>query len=179
MAILILEPDVNGRARASIEESAARHAEVGRLLAHVNHDVDMPLLQTPQEQEALPCREPVQETTAVSAHFSAQLQALYEQLAAYHARTAASLAEAKLAPIDEEKGVAVEITHPETLPALPFVRKLRILQGSGPLDDDQALAMPDLVAPALQDPLSVGLHALAAQLQELNLRAFVTEHERT
>ncbi|CCF34434.1 hypothetical protein CH063_06431 [Colletotrichum higginsianum] len=36
--------------------------------------------------------------------------------------------------------------------------------------------MPDLVAPAKQDPLSVGLCVLAAQLQELNLRAFVTEH---
>jgi hypothetical protein len=299
MAILILQPDVNGRAQASIEQSAARHAEAGRLLAHVSHDVDMPLLENPEE-EPLPCREPAEETAAISAHFSAQIHALYEQLAAYHARTAASLAEAKLAPIDEEKGVELEITvgcqsftryphcqhllyharrltlqHPETLPALPFVRKLRLLPGGdgalqdfhfsrvrpvslrvpleclahlpgvaeidcpwlwewlplpaagrpmrhftrvweGPWrdarhefgaamtnqeellglripatltkarlwfwqprlvsDDDQALAMPDLVAPAQQDPLSVGLCALAAQLQELNLRGFVTEH---
>ncbi|TQN70049.1 hypothetical protein CSHISOI_05265 [Colletotrichum shisoi] len=254
MAILILDPDVNGRAQASIEDSAARHAE---------------------------------------------LHALYEQLAAYHARTAASLAEAKLASVDEEKGVEVELTvgcqsfvryshcqhltyhtrrltllYPETLPSLPFVRKLRILHGSGPVqdfhfsrvrpvslrvplecvvhlpgivkidlpwlwewlpvpaagrpirhftrvwegpwrdarddfgaamekqeemlglripatltkarlwfwqprlscDDDQALAMPILVAPTKQDPLSVGLCVLAAQLQELNLGAFVTEH---
>ncbi|GAB1321114.1 hypothetical protein MFIFM68171_11324 [Madurella fahalii] len=298
MAILILEPNVNGRAQASIEEGAARYAEVGRLLAYVDHDVDMPLLENPEEKP-LPCREPAEETTAVSAHFSAQLHALYEQLAAYDARSAASLAEAKLAPIDEN-GVEVKITvgyqsftsypacqhliyharrrtlhNPGTLPALPFVRKLRIVQGCGPLrefhfsrvrpvslrvpleclvrlpgvaeidcpwlwewlpvpaasqpmrhfarvwegtwrdarhefgaamgkqeelpggllipatltkarlwfwqprltcDDNQALAMPDLVAPAQQDPLSVGLRTLAAQLQELNLRAFVTEH---
>ncbi|KAK4128909.1 hypothetical protein N657DRAFT_608773 [Parathielavia appendiculata] len=299
MAIIILEPDVNGRTQASIQESAAGHAEVGRMLAHVYQKVDMPLLQNPQE-DPLPCRESVEETTAVSAHFSAQFHALYEQLAAYHARSAASLAETKLAPIDEEKGIEVEIRigcqsfdryphcrhriyyarrltlqNSETLPALPFVRKLRIVQGSDPLqdfhfdrvrpvslrvpleclvhlpgaaeidcpwlwewlpvpaagrpirhftrvwegpwrdarhefgaamekqeellgglripatlskarlwfwqprlacDDDQALAMPDLVAPAQQDPLSVGLRVLAAQLQELNLRAFVTEH---
>lgn len=299
MAILILEPDVDGRAQASIEESAARHAEAGRLLTHVSHEVDMPLLQNPEE-DPLPCREPVEETTAVSAHFSAQLHALYKQLAAYRARSAASLVEAKLAPIDEEKGVEVQISigcqsfdrypychhliyharrltlqSPGTLAALPFVRKLRIVQGYGPdqdyhfgrvrpvslrvpleclvrlpgvaeidcpwlwerlpvaaagrpmrhftrvwegpwrdvrhefgaamqkqeellgglripdsltkarlwfwqprltCDDDQALPMPDLVAPAQQDPLSVGLCALAAQLQELDLRAFVTEH---
>ncbi|KAH6843097.1 hypothetical protein B0I37DRAFT_383686 [Chaetomium sp. MPI-CAGE-AT-0009] len=298
MAILILEPDVSGRARASIEESAARYAEVGRLLASVGHHVDMPLLQNPEE-DPLPCREPAEETTAVSAHFSAQIHALYQQLAAYHARSAASLVEAKLAPIDAEKGVGVEITvgcqsftsyphcqhliyharrltlhNPETLPTLPFVRKLRIVQGSEPhqefhfshvrpvslrvpleclvhlprvaeidcpwlwewlpvsaagrpmrhftrvwegpwrdarhefgaamekqeellglripatltkarlwfwqpslaAENNQALAMPDLVAPAQQDPLSVGLRALAAQLQELDLRAFVTEH---
>lgn len=47
MAIPILEPDINGRAQASIQESAARHAEVGRLLAHVSHDLDMPLLLNP------------------------------------------------------------------------------------------------------------------------------------
>ncbi|KAK4135378.1 hypothetical protein BT67DRAFT_455396 [Trichocladium antarcticum] len=125
MAILILEPDVNGRAQASIQESAARHAEVGRLLAHVSHDMDMPLLLNPQEEPVpLPCCEPVHETTA---------------------RTAASRAEAKLASIDGEKGVQVEVMvgcqsfsrhppcqhriyharrltlqNPETLPALPF-----------------------------------------------------------
>lgn len=301
MAILILEPDVHGRARASIEECAARYAEVGRPLEGVGHEVDMPLLRNPQEAP-IPCREPVDETTAVSAHFSAQLHALYEQLAAYRARSAASLAEAKLAPIDDEKGVDVGITigcqsfdsyphcdhriyharrltlqSPETLPALPFVRKLRIVPGSHhplqefhfgcvrpvslrvPLEclvrlprvaeidcpwlwewlpvaaagrpmrhftrvwegpwrdarhefgaallgkqeellgalripatltkarlwfwqprltckDDQALPMPDLVEPARQDPLSAGVRALAAQLQELDLRAFVTEH---
>ncbi|KAL2143838.1 hypothetical protein VTI28DRAFT_9980 [Corynascus sepedonium] len=303
MAILVLEPDINGRARASIEESGAQHAEVGRPLTHVSHKVDMPLLLNPHE-DPLPCREPVEETTAVSAHFSAQLHALYEQLAAYYARSAASLAEAeakaKLAPIDKDRGIEVEIRigcqsfdiypycqhliyhtrrltlqNPERLPALPFVRKLRIMQDDAPdqdfhfgrvrpvslrvlleclvrlpgvveidcpwlwerlpvaaagrpmrhfirvwegpwrdarhefgaamekqeellgglripatltkarlwfwqprldLYDNQALPMPDLMAPAQQDPLSVGLRALAAQLQELNLRAFVTEH---
>ncbi|CCF34435.1 hypothetical protein CH063_06432 [Colletotrichum higginsianum] len=161
MVILILEPDVDDRVQASIQECAARHAEVGRLLTHVTHDLDMLLLQNLQE-EPVPYREPVHETTAVNAHFSAQLHALYEQLAAYHARTAASLAEAKLASIDEEKGVQVEITvgcqsfvryphcqhpiyharrltlqNPETLPSLPFVLKLRILHGSGPVQDFQ------------------------------------------
>ncbi|KAK4105380.1 hypothetical protein N658DRAFT_563829 [Parathielavia hyrcaniae] len=224
MAILILEPDVNGRAQASIQESVARHAEVGRLLTHVKHHLDMPLLQNPQD-EPLPCREPVQETAAVSAHFSAQLHALCEQ---HCPRCRFALA--------------------AVLPSLPFVRKLRIVQSAGPLqdfhfsrvrpvslrvpleclvhlprwlpvpavgrpmrhftrvwegpwrdarhefgaavmesrtscwpkllacEDDQALAMPDLVAPARQDPLSVGLRALAARLQELDLRAFVTKH---
>ncbi|KAF3356892.1 hypothetical protein VDGD_04783 [Verticillium dahliae] len=298
MTILILEPDVHDRARTSIQRSAAQHAEDGRLLSHIHLHVDMPLLENPQENP-LPCREPIEETTEVSAYFSAQLHALYEQLAAYHARPAASLADARLAQIDEEKGVQVEITvgcqsftrfphcqhliyharrltlhDPKTLPVLPFVRKLRILPGSGPrqdfyfsrvrpvslhvplaclahlpsvaevdcpwlwerlpfpaagrpmrhftrvwegpwrdarhefgaavmqqkellglpvpstltkarlwfwqpglaCEDDQALTMPDLVAPAKQDPLSVGLRMLAAQLQELDLRAFLTEH---
>ncbi|KAL9948802.1 hypothetical protein D7B24_006512 [Verticillium nonalfalfae] len=298
MTILILEPDVHDRARALIQRSAAQHAEDGRPLSHIHLGVDMPLLENLQENP-LPCREPVEETTEVSAFFSAQLHAMYEQLAVYHARPAASLADAKLAPIDEEKGIQVEFTvgcqsftrfphcehliyharrltlhDPETLPVLPFVRKLRFLPGSGPrqdfyfsrvrpvslhvplaclahlpgvaeidcpwlwerlpfpaagrpmrhftrvwegpwrdarhefgasmmqqkellglpipatltkarlwfwqpglaCEDNQALAMPDLVTPAEQDPLSVGLRTLAAQLQELDLRAFLTEH---
>ncbi|KAK3299458.1 uncharacterized protein B0H64DRAFT_388502 [Chaetomium fimeti] len=302
MAILILEPDVDGRARVSIEHSGARHAEVGRLLGSVGHDIDMPLLENARpEEDPLPCREPVEETTAVSRHFSAQIHALYRQLADYQARSAAELAELKLAPIDTENGIVVKMTvgcqsftsyphcqhliyharrltlhdlNPETLPTLPFVRKLRIAQGSGPrrefhfsrvrpvslrvpleclvhlpsvaeidcpwlwewlpvpaagrpmrhftrvwegpwrdarhefgaamekqeellglriptsltkarlwfwqprlaLENNQALAMADLVAPAERDPLSVGVCILAAQLQELNLRAFITEH---
>lgn len=297
MAILILEPDVNGNAQATIKESAARHAEFNRLLEHVSHDVVMPLLQNPAE-DPLPCREPLEETAAVNAHFSAQIHALYKELATYHARTAESLAEEKLPAIDVEKGLEVAISvecqsytrfpccdhltyharrltleNPETLPKLPFVRKLRITHGYGygdyhfshvrplslrvPLEclvrltgvaeiespwmwerlgvpaagrpvrhytrvwegpwrdarhefgavmekqeellglripatltkatlwfwrprgiweEDQAQAMPDLVAPAEKDPLSVGLCILAAQLQEFNLRAFVTEH---
>lgn len=313
MAILILEPDIHGRARASIELCAARYAEHGLPLLDVGHEIDMPLLLNPHE-DPLPCHESVEETTAVSAHVSAQLHALYEQLAAYYARSAAALAktetepktepeaEPELAPIDDDKGVCIAISFgfqsfdiypychhlmyhsrrltlqsPSTLPALPFVRKLRILQTppsgeldedeyssvrpvslrvpleclihlpgvveidcpwlwerlpvahagrpwrhftrvwEGPwrdarhefgaalekqeellaglripatltkarlwfwqprslLDDDQALPMPDLVAPAQQDPVSVGICTLAAQLQELDLRAFITEH---
>lgn len=53
MAILIPEPDINGSARASIKESAARHADAGRLLADVNYHLDMPLLQNLQEEPLL------------------------------------------------------------------------------------------------------------------------------
>ncbi|KAJ1326790.1 hypothetical protein MN608_08238 [Microdochium nivale] len=42
--------------------------------------------------------------------------------------------------------------------------------------EDQAVARPNLVHPAQQDPLSLGLCKLAAQLEMLDLRALVTEH---
>lgn len=40
-------------------------------------------------------------------------------------------------------------------------------------DDDQVARMPDLVRPAAVDPVSVGLRALAARLEVLDLRAMV------
>ncbi|KAK3294533.1 uncharacterized protein B0H64DRAFT_189570 [Chaetomium fimeti] len=125
MAILIPEPDVNGRVRASIEESAARYAEVGRLLASVGHHVDMPLLQNPEE-DPLPCREAVEETTAVSAHFSAQIP-----------REKRSLAGRGKAGADR-RGKGCRGRNHETLPTLPFIRKLRIVQGAGSRYDQTA-----------------------------------------
>jgi len=40
--------------------------------------------------------------------------------------------------------------------------------------EDQALPRPDLVTPALEDPVSLGLCKLAAQLEVLDLRALIT-----
>ncbi|KXJ87846.1 hypothetical protein Micbo1qcDRAFT_215022 [Microdochium bolleyi] len=251
---------------------------------------------------SIPCREPPAETAAVSAYFSSQIHTLYEQLAAHQVRMAASLAEEGLPAIDTERGIFLHLKNdrqdfdyystpfchhrklhahrltledPETLPQLPFVRRLFLTQGGtnrhvheaehdgvrpislrsvleclvrlpgveeidcdwlwewhplalsgrgqrhytrvweGPwrdarrefgaamadpeaqlgypipptltrtrlwfwherclFEDEQARAMPDLVAPALRDPLCAGLGILAAQLEELDLRAYITE----
>ncbi|KAL2115144.1 hypothetical protein VTJ04DRAFT_10807 [Mycothermus thermophilus] len=300
MPILIPDADVNGRTRAAIEQLAAAVANVGRSFVEFCHEINMPLLQKP-DQGSLPCRESVEEFATVNLHFSTQLRALFEELAAYHARDGASSG-TELAPIDDKQGFTIEIViqaqridhdpycrhriyharrltlqNPETLPVLPFVRKLRILQrqddqGStlfafdsvrpvalralldcivhlpalqeldcpwawewlpvaavgrplrhftrvweGPwrdarhefgaaverqeelpgglripstltkarlwfwqprlaLYDDQAMPMPDLVAPAKRDPLSTGLSVLVAPLHELDLRAIISEH---
>ncbi|KAF2997740.1 hypothetical protein E8E14_004065 [Neopestalotiopsis sp. 37M] len=41
--------------------------------------------------------------------------------------------------------------------------------------DDQSVARPNLIHPAVGDPVSVGLRRLAAQLERLDLRALVTD----
>jgi hypothetical protein len=45
-----------------------------------------------------------------------------------------------------------------------------------PQDDDQSIQMPNLVHPADICPVSLGLRTLASQLEELDLRAFLTPH---
>ncbi|KAI1172266.1 hypothetical protein F4777DRAFT_521167 [Nemania sp. FL0916] len=41
-------------------------------------------------------------------------------------------------------------------------------------NDDQSVQMPNLIHPALADPISVGIRAIAPGLEELNVRAFLT-----
>ncbi|KAK7710186.1 hypothetical protein SLS63_013004 [Diaporthe eres] len=58
------------------------------------------------------------------------------------------------------------------LPATLRTARLWFWRADGGLpDDDQVARMPDLVRPAAVDPVSVGLRALAARLEVLDLRA--------
>lgn len=58
----------------------------------------------------------------------------------------------------------------------PGLRRVRLWfwRAYGFPDDDQVSRMPDLVCPAVVDPVSVGLRGLAARLEVLDLRAMVT-----
>lgn len=58
-------------------------------------------------------------------------------------------------------------------PALRTVR-LWFWRADGFPDDDQVARMPDLVRPAVVDPVSVGVRVLVARLEVLDLRAMVT-----
>ncbi|KAH6685309.1 hypothetical protein F5X68DRAFT_241474 [Plectosphaerella plurivora] len=153
MTILILKPDANGHARASIHESAAVYAKISRRLEKISHEVEMPLLVNPEE-DPLSCREPAEETAEINAHFSAQIHAFSSS------RSLLPIMRG-LAAIDDEKGAEVVITFgcqsftsfpycqhriyharrlplqdPEMLTELPFVRKLRIGIGKyGPYRD--------------------------------------------
>ncbi|KAH7305461.1 hypothetical protein B0I35DRAFT_483822 [Stachybotrys elegans] len=293
MAILDPNKDFHVVARAAIEKNSSQFAGVQRPLENVRYELEMPLQLNPDE-DPLPCRETPEETAEISKIFSAQLHALYAEVASFQARSLASIEEANLAPIDGEKGLAVHVTiggqsfdiyphchhrlyharrltlqDPETLPTLPFVHKLRILTANnhdnpyhfgrarpislrvpleclvrlpsateincpwlwermpiavggrterhytrlweGPwrdarhefgaaveeldqripatltkaklyffraralADEDHSRVMPNLVYPAARDPVSLGLRTLATKLEELSLRAFITD----
>lgn len=76
---------------------------------------------------------------------------------------------AAAAAVDEEGLV-------QGLPAALRTARLWFWRADGFPDDDQVARMPDLVGPhpAAVDPVSVGLRALAARLEVLDLRAMVT-----
>lgn len=59
------------------------------------------------------------------------------------------------------------------LPAALRTARLWFWRADGFPDDDQVARMPDLVYPAVVDPVSVRLRALAARLEVLDLRAMV------
>lgn len=56
------------------------------------------------------------------------------------------------------------------------LRNARILfwKPSYGFEDDQSIAMPNLVHPAYHNPVSLGLGTIASHIDELDLRAFLT-----
>jgi hypothetical protein len=108
----------------------------------VQYFLPLPLLLVDENAEKpLPCQEPGEETTAISAHVSARIHAFYKQLAAAYNEVEdppASIAiEIQIQPqkFDPEEPQCyhrryhsrrLQLQEPETLPDLPFVSTLAI-----------------------------------------------------
>ncbi|WQF90284.1 hypothetical protein CDEST_15298 [Colletotrichum destructivum] len=147
MGFLVLDEDYESQARDKIQASRSPD---GVLRGNLQCDITLPLFTNPPENR-LACHETAQETAYVSAHISSRIHALYSQLAAHAAAAAAATATSHSSASVAPEGIALDIRiapqsfdiyqdcdhrryhsrrlhlhDPETLPVLPFVRKLSV-----------------------------------------------------
>lgn len=118
--------------------TAGRNAKFGVC----EYDLPLPLLLLDDSAEKpLPCQEPAEETTAISAHMSVRIRAFYKQLAAVYNGIedppASFGIKLEIQPQDFDPEVPachhrryhsrrLQLHDPETLPDLPFVSSLSI-----------------------------------------------------
>ncbi|KAH7038383.1 uncharacterized protein B0I36DRAFT_316082 [Microdochium trichocladiopsis] len=137
MPFRIQDSDPEARARAQIQESISPD----RTAQQFKCTVAMPRLLHSAE-EPLPCHEPIEETTAISAHLSARIHTFFQQLAAHDSQTRDASAPAShglsiyIEPDTFEgdpycyhrkyNSRRLQLQDPETLPDLPFVRSLTV-----------------------------------------------------
>lgn len=142
------DPDFESEIKAKVE--AGRNAKFGVC----EYDLPLPLLVNDSAENPLPCQEPAEETTAISAHISVRIHAFYKQLAAAYTGIADPPAnfglklEIQPQNFDPEPPQChhrryhsrrLQLLDPETLPDLPFVSSLLIRSrayGSGENGED-------------------------------------------
>ncbi|KAK1635256.1 hypothetical protein BDP81DRAFT_431197 [Colletotrichum phormii] len=151
-------------------------AALSAKFGNFQYDLPLPLLLVDEYAEKpLSCQEPVEETSAISAHISVRIRALYEQLAAAYDKTEdppASIGiklEIQPQNFDPEEPQChhrryhsrrLQLHDPETLPDLPFVNKLFIRSRSYGGDAELATDIRPL-SPLV--PLQCLVHLPAAQ----------------
>ncbi|KAK2597437.1 hypothetical protein QQS21_005985 [Conoideocrella luteorostrata] len=137
MPFRVVDPDYEKQALAEIQKSLPSE----NVLELIIYEVSLPLLLDSAEEQ-LPCHEPVEETTAISAHVSARIHAFYKQLAAWYAEPANAEAPGGISigilvmPQDfDEKPYCghrkyhsrrLQLHDPATLPDLSFVSSLTV-----------------------------------------------------
>ncbi|KAJ3498240.1 hypothetical protein NLG97_g1282 [Lecanicillium saksenae] len=123
-------------------------------------------------ERPLPCHEPVEETTTISAHLLARIHAFYEQIAA---------ACNGIEDLPARLGIKLEIQPQNFDPKPPHYyhrrHHSRRLQLHDPkkLLDLPFITCPNLIHPAEKDPVSVGLCKLGTQLSLFDMWRFRLE----
>ncbi|EGX87925.1 hypothetical protein CCM_09548 [Cordyceps militaris CM01] len=138
MSLRVTDPDFESELSEKVK------AAVKAKLGIIQYDLPLPLLVLDPDENAekeLPCHEPAEETTIISAHLSARIHAFYEQIAAaYNGIEDLSAGLDLEVQIQRQKfdpkppfchhrryhSRRLQLHDPETLPDLPFISSLSL-----------------------------------------------------